>query len=268
MKRFTDTEKWFDSWFRTLPTDYKLFWVYLCDRCNNAGVWKIDLDLANFVMFGKEATGITLEKAWALYGDRIHPLRPGYWLLRGFVPFQFGDLSPTNRMHLSVLNLIEKEGANKALNRPIPRGQEKEKGKVKDKKGSPEGKVKHLDFVWLSRPDYNRLAERIGYHLQGFIERLNGYIGQIGEKKAAAKYTSHYHTILNWYRKDIEEGKIRPPQPAVKPKEKPVEILPAEATADEIMQMHKMTVSALGRCSTKNCQLCPKIEDLEAADRA
>ena len=30
-----------------------------------------------------------------------------------------------------------------------------------------------------------------------FIERLNNYIGSTGKR-----YKSHYHTILNWYRKD------------------------------------------------------------------
>ena len=36
------------------------------------------------------------------------------------------------------------------------------------------------------------------------LERLDSYIGQIGVKKAA-KYVSHYDTILNWWRKDNPE---------------------------------------------------------------
>lgn len=76
----------------------------------------------------------------------------------------------------------------------------------------PLEKVKRLDYVWLTSDEWVRLSERMGMkNLTAFIERLNGYIGQIGEKKAAAKYRSHYHTILNWYRRDLDDGKIRPP---------------------------------------------------------
>ena len=39
-----------------------------------------------------------------------------------------------------------------------------------------------------------------------YIERLDGYIGQIGEQKAKARYKSHYDTMLNWYRKDLSKG--------------------------------------------------------------
>ena len=88
---------------------------------------------------------------------------------------------------------------------------EKDKDKVKEKVNAvmpkPE-KEKHLEFVWLLPEEYAKLKALIGLQTQVFIERLNGYIGQIGPAKASTKYVSHYHTILNWYRKDKAEGKF------------------------------------------------------------
>ena len=49
-KRFTATEKWDDPWFRKLNLLAKAFWYYVCDKCDNAGVWKIDFEHASFYM--------------------------------------------------------------------------------------------------------------------------------------------------------------------------------------------------------------------------
>lgn len=75
-------------------------------------------------------------------------------------------------------------------------------------------KQKHMDFVYLSNTDVVKLATKMSpKQIADYTDRLNGYIGQIGEKKAAAKYKSHYHTILNWHRRDIEDGKVKPFEP-------------------------------------------------------
>lgn len=69
-------------------------------------------------------------------------------------------------------------------------------------------KERHLEFVWLTPEEHGKLRHALGPKLTLYLGRLNGYIGQIGERKAAQKYTSHYHTILNWMRKDQETGGI------------------------------------------------------------
>ena len=59
-------------------------------------------------------------------------------------------------------------------------------------------KDKYMDFVFLTKEEYNKLITRFGKDKsQGLIERLNNYVGSKGKK-----YQSHYHTILTWADKD------------------------------------------------------------------
>lgn len=74
-------------------------------------------------------------------------------------------------------------------------------------KTESETKKRYMDFVLLTDAEHDKLSARLGpKQLGDMIERLNGYIGQIGVAKANAKYKSHYHTILNWRRKDGDQG--------------------------------------------------------------
>ena len=44
-KRLTDCYKWSNSkWFRNLDSGEKLFWFYIHDRCDQAGVWIEDME--------------------------------------------------------------------------------------------------------------------------------------------------------------------------------------------------------------------------------
>ena len=47
-RRFTETEKWADPWFRALQPQHKLAWMYLVDNCDVAGFLDLDQLLANF----------------------------------------------------------------------------------------------------------------------------------------------------------------------------------------------------------------------------
>ena len=64
-------------------------------------------------------------------------------------------------------------------------------------------KEKYLEFVLLTREQHLKLVAKFGpAETEGLIQRLNDYIGQIGEAAARKKYVSHYHTIMNWARRD------------------------------------------------------------------
>jgi len=61
-------------------------------------------------------------------------------------------------------------------------------------------KARHLDFVFLTPDEYSKLKADLNGKAEEMIARLNDYIGSKG-----VKYKSHYHTILNWWRKDHPE---------------------------------------------------------------
>lgn len=118
-------------------------------------------------------------------------------------------------------------------------------------------KEKYLDFVWLTPAEHDKLKASLGRLMGPYLERLNGYIGQIGEKKAAAKYTSHYHTILNWHRKDAEEGKTNAPNGSTSdPSDTPL-----ARRAREIAGLRKAGMRDFG-------QISPGLRDLPAPVKA
>ena len=45
-KRFTDTEKWKKQFVKSLDPVYKLFWFYILDECDHAGIWHVEIEIA------------------------------------------------------------------------------------------------------------------------------------------------------------------------------------------------------------------------------
>ena len=105
-KRFTETEKWEDSWFAYLIPTTKLFWIFLLDKVDDAGVWKKDQRRLNF------ETGMEIEIQAFIedLGDRVIDLEDRI-LIPGFVQFQQGrPLTEKVRFHQRILKLLDKHG--------------------------------------------------------------------------------------------------------------------------------------------------------------
>ena len=104
-KRFTDTGKWDKTWIQELLPNHKLFWVYLIDKCDHAGLWEVNVKLAEFQLGIK----LDLNELLKVYGDKIQVVNGGSkWFLPGFIDFQYGELNPSNRVHVSVLSLLKR----------------------------------------------------------------------------------------------------------------------------------------------------------------
>jgi hypothetical protein len=106
-KRFTDTEKYHDPWFRSLSVKHKCLWLYLWDECDHIGIWKVDFGLATFFVGEK----ITSEDLAVINSEkeRIHEISPELQFIIGYPEFQYGDkiLHPKNNLHRSAARRIQ-----------------------------------------------------------------------------------------------------------------------------------------------------------------
>ncbi len=103
-KRFTDTTKWTDKWFRKLSVHGKLLFLWLVDNCDNAGFWEVDLELAAQQIGISEA-----EVAGAWEGlCRAYTRQGEYVWIKRFIRVQGNcPLNPDNNAHKQILSLFQ-----------------------------------------------------------------------------------------------------------------------------------------------------------------
>lgn len=106
MKRFTETSKWEDPWFRKLKPKFKTLFLLICDKCDSAGVWNVDLELAETFIGEK----LDVSQAVTVLDGRIVDLGDGKWLIPQFIPFQYGELTEHCKPHRPILKLVEAHG--------------------------------------------------------------------------------------------------------------------------------------------------------------
>lgn len=111
MKRFTETKKWQDPWFRSLEPRLKCLWLYLCDSCDSAGVIEPDWDLASFVI-GDKVSAADLPK----FNGRIEQIRDGVYWITKFVAFQNKILSRHSPPQRAILDLLDRHGLLNRVN--------------------------------------------------------------------------------------------------------------------------------------------------------
>lgn len=105
MKRFTESEKWRDKWFRALSPSNKFLYLYILDECDPAGVIDLDIDLAAFQI----GFAVDIEDLLDTSNGRIEVLPNGkYWLTK-FCDFQYANgVSKTAKVHSKVRDSIKK----------------------------------------------------------------------------------------------------------------------------------------------------------------
>ena len=111
-QRLAVTERWEDTWFTGLASLETMFlYVYLCDRCDCAGIWEPNWRLANFLMKYE----FDPEQAFTELSPKVVKLDSGKWFLPNFVLIQYkvesiDQLDPKNKAHLGVIRRLQKEG--------------------------------------------------------------------------------------------------------------------------------------------------------------
>jgi hypothetical protein len=111
-QRLAVTERWKDVWFTGLPDIASMmFYVYLCDDCDCAGIWEPNWRLANFLMKYEYEP----EQIFNILSPKVVKLNSGKWFLPNFVLIQYKvesveQLDPKNKAHLGVIRRLQKEG--------------------------------------------------------------------------------------------------------------------------------------------------------------
>lgn len=101
-KRFTDTTKWQNPWFRKLPQTYKLLFLYMLDSCDNVGVMHLDLGLISFTL-GQD---VSVEGIKEHLGEKIFFLSEDKIIVKAFLAYQNNLNSP--KMHKHIEGLLKK----------------------------------------------------------------------------------------------------------------------------------------------------------------
>ena len=200
-KRFTDTEKWKKPFIRGLQGAYKLLWLYICDDCDHAGIWQVDIEVAA-IRIGEK---IDSKEAIKSFDEKIIIFDKGNkWFIPSFLEFQYpSGLNPDNRAHNSVIILLEKYNLRISNNKPLISPSEgsmdmdmvKDMDKDMDKdmvKG--EKKVKFKENILLTQKEHLQLVAEFGEkYVIDFYEYLSAY-----KIEKSYKTKSDYLTIRRW----------------------------------------------------------------------
>ena len=107
-KRLSDSEVWKKPWFYDMEPKYKLFWFYILSDCDAAGIWSVNLKLAENIIGAKLDPKTIIEK----FNGQIQILNGGgYWLIKDFIKFQYGyPVAETAKMRKKLADLLSVRG--------------------------------------------------------------------------------------------------------------------------------------------------------------
>ena len=143
-KRFIDTKLWDNAWFRRLSPKYKSFWFYLLGKCDHAGIWDADWEAAEF-MIGEK---IIYDELPAEIKSKLTKIKDDkQFYIPSFVEFQYGELKPHSKPHLSVIKRLDDKNllnGNLSVNDTL---KDKYKDKYKDKDKKKDKDEREKDFM-------------------------------------------------------------------------------------------------------------------------
>lgn len=127
-KRFTSTDIWDEDWFIDLPKDYIIFWFYVKDVCDHAGIFKVNVKKFN-KMFGCKVDSEVAFKLFNSGKERLRKVNGSNWLLEDFFKFQYGhNFNGNNRLHESIAAIYDKVEVNLTSIRGLKVVKERTKG--------------------------------------------------------------------------------------------------------------------------------------------
>ncbi len=182
-KRMTDSAKWQDAWFMDLPSKYKLFWLYILDTCDHAGVWRVNFKVASFHI-GEHLEPSEVKR---ILNDRLQIISDEYWFVKKFIEFQYGGIK-NDSVGKSAQRILERHnllGAIEGLTSTYEGTKDKDKDKVKNKVNNS------IVYDLNSNPQGLYIIVKDGLvaikiHQQSFELYLNGTFGPAYEGQKMA----------------------------------------------------------------------------------
>jgi len=214
-KRFTCTDKWKKNFIKNLPAKYKLLWFYILDDCDHAGIWHTDFEVAS-IRIGEP---VTVQESLKYFGDKIIIIDSGEkWYIPAFIDFQYGELNPENRVHKSILTILNKYKI-KPLTSPLQGAKDKDKDMDKDKDKNKEGK---FEEVWQKYPRKDGRKDALKHYIasvkteKDFIDintAVNNYANYVIKHKTEYDYIKTGKVFFNnwrdWINQTGEKPKIK-----------------------------------------------------------
>ena len=201
-KRYTDTDKWKKIWFRKLKNDHKVFWMYVLDQCDHAGIWEVDFELASYFCNGIKETEIrdTFVKQYHEFDDGKR------WFIKDFIEFQYRGLDESNRVHNSVITILKRHGLYKVLISFLHEAKDKDiyKEQLKDKeKDKEKGKNSKKNQLKKIESELNILqAEFDAVDVSIEFDKFQDYLKANGKR-----YANYKSAFRNWLRSDFIKPK-------------------------------------------------------------
>lgn len=218
MKRFTETLKWDDPWFRSLAGVHKLVFLFVIDRCDNAGFWEVDEEAA---AFHTKLDIKHIQGAWKALERGLKGADGWVWV-RSFLKHQKNEIlnaaNPAHRQIISLLRDQEKRfsafpefmeflSIARGLEAPVmghqsPIGTGKGKGKGLEEEGK---RVKGK-----GKPDMVETDDPLAIRISAIFGRRQGNLWDAEQLKAFQAFRVDEQDIADlegYYRAERAKGK-------------------------------------------------------------
>ena len=86
-----------------LPVDLKLAYIYILTQCDHAGIWDFNLELLRFITNAK----FTDQEFEEFIGNKLHYYKDDKVYIKGFIEFQYTELSEKSKPHKAVLKILQ-----------------------------------------------------------------------------------------------------------------------------------------------------------------
>lgn len=210
MKRFTETLKWDDPWFRGLKGVEKLIFLYVIDRCNNAGFWEID---EAGMAFQTKLSEAHINGAWQGLVRGLIVVGGWVWVRRFLRHQKNENLNPENNAHVQIISLLSEQverfdnepefqkflAPYEPLLRGIGKGKGKGKGSAEGARNRPTREQAH---------SYGQEIKMPAADVDGWFDHFEANGWKVGGKAAMKDWKA---AMRNGKRMHLGNGVSKPP---------------------------------------------------------